>query len=322
MSSSNSRIPVDNIPSTILPSLCLYQWRWSTATVAPGSTSLYAATHSPAQQLAALYGIPKDRIHTFTSYKKFKEDLQQCEDDFFSGAGKQYLAFGDVQQSSVRPIERGRSRSELPAFRLLYDTTEEVLIIKLMPGLHHNLAAEDFVEMFKDKVASLGINRNSLRNIGPTRCGAPGARSKEPDATLRPLTRVLATDWPSVVIEVGVSESLSQLRTDARFWLTRSGGQTRIVILLAVKKATRVMKIERWEDMSRTRLTRRSSPRYNPTKMQALTLQASGQLSGGPLLIPASKVYDTLPPGLGQDDFTFTGQDLAQYIQEYWGRLG
>ena len=82
------------------------------------------------------------------------------------------------------------------------------------------------------------------------------------------------------------------------------------------------MKIERWEDTPRTRLTRRSSPHYNPTKMQALTLQANGQLSGGPLLIPASKVYDTLPPRLGPNDFTFTGQDLAQYIQSYWGALG
>ena len=229
--------------------------------VAAGNTSLCAATHSPAQQLVALYGIPKGRIHTFTSYKKFKEDLQRCEDAFFSGAGKQYLAFGNVQQSSMRPIERGRSRSELPAFRFLYDAAEEVLIIKLIPGPYHELAERNFVEMFKDKMASLGIDRASLDNFGATRYGAPGGRSNEPDAALRPSTRVLKVDWPSVAIEVGVSESLSQLRTGAHFWLTQSGGQTRIVILLAVKKATRVMRIERWEDKPRTRLTRHSSPR-------------------------------------------------------------
>ena len=134
-------------------------------TVATGNTSLYAATHSPAQQLVALYGIPKGRIHTFTSYKKFKEDLQRCEDAFFSGAGKQYLAFGDVQQSSVRPIERGRSRPELPAFRFLYDAAEEVLIIKLMPGLAHESAAATFSWMFHDKLVSLGVG-NTLRPSG------------------------------------------------------------------------------------------------------------------------------------------------------------
>ena len=290
-------------------------------TVATRNTPLYAATHSPAQQLMALYGIPKGRIHTFTWYKKFKEDLLQCEDAILSGAGKQYLAFGDVKQSSMRPIERGRSRSELPAFRLLYDVTEEVLIIKLMSGPHHELAALTFSRMFDRRLVSLEVG-NTLMPFGATRFRAPGGRSKEADMALRPSTRVLETDWPSVVIEVGVSESLPQLRTDTHFWLTQSGGQTRIVILLSVKKATRVMKIERWEHTLRTRLTRRPSPRYNPTKMQALTLQANGQLSGGPLLIPASKVYDMLPPGLGPNDFTFTGQVLAQYIQEYWGALG
>ena len=34
-------------------------------------------------------------------------------------------------------------------------------------------------------------------------------------------------------------------------------------------------------------------------------------------MIPASKVFDTVPAGLGPNDFTFTGQDLAQYSQ--WG---
>ena len=289
--------------------------------VATGNTSLYAATHSPAQQLAALYGIPKGRIHTFTSYKKFKEDLQRCEDAFLSGAGKQYLAFGDVQESSMRPIERGRNRSELPAFRILYDAAEEVLITKLMPGVPHELAAEVFSRMFDRRLVSLGVG-DTLDPVGSARFGAPGGRSKEPDKAFRPSTRVLETDWPSFVIEVGVSESLSQLGTDAHFWLNQSGGKTRIVILLAVKKATRVMKIERWEHTPRTRPTRRPSPPYSPTKMQALTLQANGQLSGSPLLIPASKVYDTLPPGLGQNNFAFTGQDLAQYIQRYWAALG
>ena len=188
-------------------------------TVATGYTSLYATTHSPAQQLAALYGIPKGRIHVFTSYKKFKEDLQRCEDAFFSGAGKQYLAFGDVQQSSMRQIERGCSRSELPAFRLLYDAAVEGLIIKLRPGVVHEAASVGFHNMFRDKLVSLGVVK-TLRPLGATQYGAPGGRSKEADMAYRPTTRVLGTNWPSVIIEVGVSKSLPQLRTDAHFWLT------------------------------------------------------------------------------------------------------
>ena len=191
-------------------------------TVATGYTSLYATTHSPAQQLAALYGIPKGRIHMFTSYKKFKEDLQRCEDAFFSGAGKQCLAFGDVQQSSMRQIERRCSRSELPAFRLLYDAAVEGLIIKLRSGAVHEAASVGFHNMFRDKLVSLGVVK-TLRPLGATQYGAPGGRSKEADMAYSPTTRVLGTNWPSVIIEVGVSKSLPQLRTDAHFWLTQSG---------------------------------------------------------------------------------------------------
>ena len=290
-------------------------------TVATGYTSLYDATHSPPPQLVAMYEIPQGRIYTFTSHKKFKEDLQRCADGFISGAGKQYIAFRDVQQSRLRLIEHRRSCSEIPAFRLLYDAAEEVLIIKLIPGAHYKVAVVKFTEDFAVKRHILGV-RDALKPFGSTRYEALTGRSKEADGAWRPSTRVLPTDWPSLVIEVGASESLGQLRTDADFWLTKSGSQTRVVILLAVNKATRVMTIERWEDVPSPRPRRLTSSPHNPTMVQTLTLHANGLVIGGPLLIPASKVYDTLPAGLGQNDFAFTAQDLAQYIQDYWLLVG
>ena len=93
---------------------------------------------------------------------------------------------------------------------------------------------------------------------------------------------------------MGVPEPLSPLRTDAHFWLVHSGGQTRVVILISVNKTTRVVKIERWGHMPRTRPTRRQSPKYSPTKMQALSLRSNGQLTGGPLCIPAFKIFDVV----------------------------
>ena len=79
------------------------------------------------------------------------------------------------------------------------------------------------------------------------------------------------------------------------------------------------MTVGRWGNRGSTQPQRQVRPRYDPFCVQALKLRANGQLSGdGSLLIPASKVFDTLPAGLGPNDFTFTGQDLAQYIQRYW----
>ena len=57
----------------------------------PGFSALYAATHSPRTNLVAMYEIPRSRIYRFTTQEEFKEDLERCEDAFFSGDLEQYL---------------------------------------------------------------------------------------------------------------------------------------------------------------------------------------------------------------------------------------
>ena len=135
-------------------------------TVATGDTSLYTATHSPPPQLVATYQIPPDRIYTFTSHRKFKEDLQQCADAFTLGSGKQYIACQEVKQSYLRLIERRRCRSELPAFTFLYDAAEEVLIIKLKPGLPHELANKMFGIMFLRELFGLEVVDTDRKSVG------------------------------------------------------------------------------------------------------------------------------------------------------------
>ena len=80
--------------------------------------------------------------------------------------------------------------------------------------------------------------------------------------------------------------------------------------------------MERWENRGSTQPQRQVRPRYDPICVQALKLRDNGQLSGGDsLLIPASKLWDTVPAVLGPNDLTFTGEELARYIQRYWNRV-
>ena len=290
-------------------------------TAATGYTAHYAATHSPAHKLTASYGIPENRIHTFTSYEKFKEDLQRCADAFSSGAGKQYIAFSDVPESRMQRIEHGRCRSELPPITPFYDAAVGELCVKLVSGFHHQMAKSGFSDMVDFKLSTHGIPRFALYKLGSTTYIGQSGRLKEADQAFRPSTRQ-PTGWPSLVMEIGVSDPLPQLRRDAKFWLEDSGGQVNIVIIIAVKKTTKVMTIERWEDRGSTQPQRQVRPRYDLICVQALKLRENGQLSGGgSLLIPASKFFDTLPDGLGPNDITFTGQDLAEYIQWYWSSV-
>ena len=281
----------------------------------PGFASLHAATHIPLTNLVVMYGIPRSRIYRFTTQEEFKEDLERCEDAFISGDGEQYIAFREVQQSDLRLIAHGSTRSELPEFRFLYDPAEEVTIVKLKDGQYHEVAGGGFGGLFLHKLALLEA---TLDHFGSTPYVAPNGRSKEPDDSWAPSDRDAGIDLRSLVIELGVSDSLVQLRMDAHHWRTQRGGQNRVVIILAVNRGSKLMTIERWELARTTRPTRASVAPGIPTQIQLLTLYDNGTVDGGPLLIPASKVYDTLTPGLGQNDFTFTNQELTQYIQQYW----
>ncbi|KAJ5969289.1 hypothetical protein N7501_005537 [Penicillium viridicatum] len=51
--------------------------------------------------------------------------------------------------------------------------------------------------------------------------------------------------YPSLVIETGVSESLSRLRQDARKWFADSGGDVPIVILIHASE--KIVSFEQWQ---------------------------------------------------------------------------
>lgn len=57
---------------------------------------------------------------------------------------------------------------------------------------------------------------------------------KVPDAYLL----VIGNNFPSVVCETGWSESLEDLRADARLWLLGSGGETRVVVVVSFQEST------------------------------------------------------------------------------------
>ncbi|KAJ5486491.1 hypothetical protein N7530_000791 [Penicillium desertorum] len=50
--------------------------------------------------------------------------------------------------------------------------------------------------------------------------------------------------WPTVVVEVGVSESYRELRADAQWWLTNSRSDVKLVIIVSVSRKTPNIKFE------------------------------------------------------------------------------
>jgi hypothetical protein len=134
-----------------------------------------------AQELLATYEIPAGRVYKFTSYKDLKGYLTERADAFLTGkTSTQYVAISDVPADNIPIIDRGRSCSDLPGMRILYDHDAEMLIIRLVPGLEHEMASTLFSDMVRDTVASTGTPRGLLLDIGKhnIRSAGPGRQAE------------------------------------------------------------------------------------------------------------------------------------------------
>jgi hypothetical protein len=201
-----------------------------------------------------------------------------------------------------------------------------LLIVKL-PTAEHESAHRNLA---KEVVLALGAMRRTLasyefHSVGATTYHADDS-SKEADSAYRPRSfRPNKTDWPTIVFESGVSESLSQLRFDAGWWLRKSGGAVKIVIIISVERAPQTLQIEKWEltPMSGSRPSTRAfstavniPPLLIPTKTQEITI-VQDTIAGAPLVLEFDKIFlrPAVPP---ETDITLTAQELSTWAAGIW----
>ncbi len=268
-----------------------------------------------------LMGYPNISPTPFTNMVAFKRICFARSKRLYEGRQTpQYLAFTNVSQESLDEIDRIREEKQgwLPRMTILYDGREEILIIKLLAGVLYCGVVHEFASMFHEKFFRLGVCA-SLVATGCGGFGRRGGRSKEADIGYKPISRHMVDEWPSFVIEVGVSESLAMLRSDAAFWITKSDGRTRIVIVLSINQRRQQFSIERWEEVPRTRPIR-STANYSriPGLMQSLTLNADVDYDGASLVIPAKKVFDIVPQNIHGEEFLFTPNILNEFKTTIW----
>jgi hypothetical protein len=248
-------------------------------------------------------------------WAKFKRSLGERAVRFLHHPELQYIAVKNVSTSDIEYIDQLRSCGDLPQMRILYDEEKKLMIVKLMPGLPHEVAANLFSELFREMVPS----STGIVAVGSTKFGEVSRRHKEPDQSYVPRhTRFPNPDWPSVVLEVGVSESLHQLREDARYWLISSEGRVLVVILISIGLSSGDARWERWEHQpsawpSTGPVTRRQT-RIQPTLMQTVILPRGGPVSGAPFRIPSNKIWDVVPNNVGPK-IVFSAQQL-QYFSD------
>ncbi|KAK9357853.1 hypothetical protein V1504DRAFT_494242 [Lipomyces starkeyi] len=140
--------------------------------------------------------------HVFTHFDNLKGFLEERAAALINGNGPQYVAILNFIEDDLLKLESSGLRREFPGFRVLLDEEIKMTIIKLMPGIPHEVATWIFGEIFLEERARLGLSRNIFVPTGSGRYHFSNELS--PD------------HLPSFIVEVGVSQSLLQLRQDAQ----------------------------------------------------------------------------------------------------------
>ncbi|KAG0639176.1 hypothetical protein HOY80DRAFT_886693 [Tuber brumale] len=153
---------------------------------------------------------------------------------------------------------------------------------------------------------------DDLVDAGSTTLSAPGGR-KVGDSTFRPVElRPHKNDWPTLVIECGVSEPHGHQVSSSQWWFGQSAGDVQIVIHFSVSEPERHIHIEKWEgERVPNPLTTCAYPdsfRITPNKTQEIDI-IGDVVTGAPLRLELTQVM-LRNPRHGEGNIIFGVQEL------------
>lgn len=274
-----------------------------------------------------LEGLDDVEIQAYTGVRSLARTLKIQADGLIAGDSSQFAVFRPVTRSQFSTLDRARHQIGRYT-RIMYSEGEQTMIIKLMPAAGHEAAYTTFVERLIYSMATMGIPAGEIVGMGSTRFEGRST-SKEADAAMKPIpSRRLATDWPTLVFESGLSESLRRLRTDAKWWLTNSSGQVNIVVLIDINLNAQKLHIERWGMMPppacrpSTRAFVAAAGNFVPTKVAEISIIRNIVTAGSdvPLVLPFDDIF-LRPPGPAEGDFVFSTADLQNWSSSVWAGL-
>ena len=289
------------------------------------SSSSNASISTSPTESSATEGLEHVNIHLYAGISNMQKLINSQSERLQKGdSNQQYLIFTRVRAADLAKIDDVRS-SLGKSTRMTYYTDTDQLIIKLMPSAKHEKAHLNLGKKFVAKLIRMGMPEDLFDSVGAQRFEGPTS-SKEADTAYKPLpARRRDEDWPTIVFESGLSESLRRLRVDARWWLENSGGDVKIVVLISlnIARATRTLqsiRIEKWElAPAQRRITRsvaNNPPAEVPTKVQEITINPN-TVTGAPLILHFQKIFlrQPTPP---EADIVFSAQDLSDFSASLW----
>lgn len=244
----------------------------------------------------------------YRNTRSFTKAIESRAKEFHSGnldAG-QYLVFASVTKSELADIDR-LCEARHKGLRSMYLEGGGALIVKIIPSPVHEMVREGFISALMEQTGRMGLRRALVDMRGTALQGIESR--KEANSAFKPrLSRPLYTDWPTLVLECGIPESLKRLRAEARWWLSNSMGEVKTVLLLSTSKTDRKIHVEQWEVSTVT----------HPLVTRTHQLDILGAVAtGAPLRLEFEKVF-LRQPGPDEGDIILTATDLGDLAARVW----
>ena len=250
--------------------------------------------------------------------RSFTDAIETQTEDLNSGNATtgQYVVFAPLARDGFEKIWSYRNTHH-KGLRFMYLEDEEALVVKIPPSIGYHIVSNEFINLFSDRAAGIGL-RSALVNLGGGTI--QGIRSlKEANGAFKPwMIRPRQAEWPTLVIECGIHISLKRLRAECRWWLENSMGEVQIVLLLSISEVERKIHLEQWEISVSSSQLSQADPHSPATPIKTHELDIIGPIyTGSPLTLDFKKIF-LRPPGPGEGNIVFTAEDLTGFATFIW----
>jgi hypothetical protein len=280
-----------------------------------------SSTYSNTSSTAFLEGLPDETPkYRFINVPDLERKVAVHQQDLLDKkTTNQFVVFLDIPDRAVCRITA--ESSPISHCRVFFAHSAKFLIIKMTSGIHER-AAVVFSNLFEAKVSTMGLS-NDLIALGTTLQSYNGVR-KCPDNQwgLQPLPQHQFA--PSLVLEVGYSESLPRLANDAWWWVESLNSPVKMVITVTISESNSKVMVQKWELSTQQHdsypNTRSNSPHAVKTGEVSISRQNSNTVVDGTIILPFDKILHR-PPNPSQPlegDFIFTVQDLETIAEQTW----
>ncbi|CAG8917490.1 unnamed protein product [Penicillium salamii] len=194
--------------------------------------------------------------------------------------------------------------------RLAFDPQNNILVVKMVLP-HHEQAAHALDQMLVIALEHMGLSKTILF-WGTTTLTSPDGSTKQADGGWSPRRPPRgAPKRPSVVLEVGASETSAKLRRNAYYWVDPARGNANMAITIKMHQTKHQIIIEQW--MWNPQISR-------PIQKSHLTLkETNGKVYFDPdhptpqLVIPFQSLFRQPAENNREQDVLFATQDLVDF---------